>query len=118
MTGSKRDFQKFTKLLGMVSSDQDGEALAAARKATAWLKANNLAWPDVIREPEPSEPVPAIPQHVETAKGLLTHPAAEHCTPFERNFLVGILAFQSLSAKQAELLEKLSEKLENAGKYL
>jgi hypothetical protein len=36
------------KLMGMTFSDQDGEALAAIRKANVMLKKENLSWADVL----------------------------------------------------------------------
>ncbi len=44
----KLDRDKLLKLLALMDSDQDGEALAAARKAAAMVAAAGLRWEDVI----------------------------------------------------------------------
>jgi hypothetical protein len=43
---------RLAKLLGMIGSHHDGEALAAARKAHQCLHQLGLTWRDVIRVPE------------------------------------------------------------------
>lgn len=42
------NYDLFIKVLGLTTSDQEGEALAAIRKANAMLKAHNLTWRDVV----------------------------------------------------------------------
>ncbi len=49
------------KFLGMLGSEHDGEVLAAARKATAALKAANLTWADVILQERPAAGSPQKP---------------------------------------------------------
>ncbi|MBF0497302.1 MAG: hypothetical protein HQK58_12130 [Deltaproteobacteria bacterium] len=39
---------KLGKVLGMLGSAHDGERLAAADRANALLKSNNLTWPDIL----------------------------------------------------------------------
>ena len=40
---------RLAKLLGLIGSIHDAEALAAARKANEFVHLNGLTWPDVIR---------------------------------------------------------------------
>lgn len=52
MTPLDRD--KFLKLLALIDSDQDAEALGAARKAAALIRQSGQAWDDVIVEAAPA----------------------------------------------------------------
>lgn len=47
MAGSL-DKEKFVKLLGLLTSNQDGEVLAAAKKSNEALKAAGLTWSEVF----------------------------------------------------------------------
>ena len=50
------------KLLGMIGSPHDGEALAAARKADALVRRAGLTWPDVLAgRDQPPPQVAAAP---------------------------------------------------------
>jgi len=42
-----RDADRFGKLLGMLGSSHDGERASAAARATEFLHARRLGWPDV-----------------------------------------------------------------------
>jgi hypothetical protein len=62
------DKDRLAKLLSMTSSDQDGEALTAIRKANELLRLNNKSWSDVlgsdapaVEPPRPAPPPPARP---------------------------------------------------------
>ena len=44
------DIERFGKFLGLLGSDHDGERAAAARKATDFLQARKLGWPDVTNQ--------------------------------------------------------------------
>ncbi len=44
MTITEKDFLLFGKLMALTTSDNDGEALAALRKANAILKRGGLTW--------------------------------------------------------------------------
>lgn len=50
------DVARLKKLAGMLGSSHDGEVLAAARKATEFLKSRNLTWADVIAADQPKAP--------------------------------------------------------------
>jgi hypothetical protein len=52
--------ERFLKLLGMTSSSNDGEALAAIRKCNALLAQHKLSWYDVVQQcPSPKKAEPA-----------------------------------------------------------
>lgn len=101
------DFQKLAKLLGMVGSASDGEALNAARKAQALIQDKGVTWFDAFGITETVTPV--LP-HQELARDLLKHKTV--LDTFERNFLVGILGYKNLSEKQASQLETIRLKVE------
>lgn len=46
---SQIDHDRLLKVLGMTGSDQDGEALAALRKAQAIMSAAKVTWSDLIK---------------------------------------------------------------------
>ena len=106
MTLHSSDLQKIAKLLGLVGSDHDAEALAAARKAHQLICEHGMTWNDVFGCKEQSKTGPA---HHDLARELMT--AKTLLTGFERNFLIGIMGHASLSVKQAETLESISAKV-------
>ena len=56
------DRELLEKLLGMIGSPHDGEALAAARKADALVRRAGLTWPDVLAgRDQPPPQVEAAP---------------------------------------------------------
>lgn len=104
------------KLLGLVGSHHDSEALAAARKAHQLVTRNGSTWPEILGlehvEPEP-EPTPPAPPHIALARELLGR-GKSVITNWERNFLIGIMAFKSLKPKQIETLEAVAAKINAA----
>ena len=100
------DLQKLAKLLGMVGSAHDGEALNAARKAQALIQDKGATWFDAFGVGETSAPVPI---HHELVRDLLKQKAI--LDDFERSFLIGILSYKKLSEKQAETLQNIEQKL-------
>jgi len=113
MTIQSSDIQKLAKLLGMIGSNHDGEALAAARKAYEMVERIGTTWPDLLQVPVTVDTVAEQPAHRSEAQRLL-HEGKGVITDFERNFLVGIMTFQTLYPKQVELLEGIKFKV-NAG---
>lgn len=70
---STPDTQKLAKLLGMLGSVHDGEALSAARKAHQLVSRNGATWSDVIIAPGPErDTLPTIEHHV-GRKALVHH---------------------------------------------
>jgi len=110
MSLHETDLQKLTKLCGMLGSAHDGEIVAAARKATALLAARGATWAEAFQVVP--ETVEASPAHYQQARELLAHKAL--LTPFERSFLIGILAHPTLSEKQRVTLEGIARKADAA----
>ena len=100
------DLQKLAKLLGLVGSDHDGEALSAARKAHQFITSKGATWHDAFGVSETVAPAPA---HCNIATDLLRHKT--HLTDFERRFLIGIMAHAKLSPKQTQTLETIQAKV-------
>lgn len=104
------DIALLSKLLGMVGSAHDGEALAAARKADALVKGRGRTWPEVLGLGEAPPPAPEA-EHIALARELLGKGKAI-CTPWEMRFLRGVLAFKTLSAQQRQTLDGIREKVD------
>ena len=107
MSLHNNDLQRLAKLLGMVGSSSDGEALSAARKAQALIQDKGTTWFEALGITETVSPV--LP-HQQQARDLLKHKTV--LDSFERNFLVSILSYKSLSEKQANQLENIKLKVE------
>jgi hypothetical protein len=103
------DLQKLAKLLGMIGSHHDCEALSAARKAHQFITSKGATWHDAFGVAEVAAPSPA---HHNLATDLLRHKA--YLTDFERRFLIGIMAHAKLSPKQAQTLEIIRVKVATA----
>ena len=100
------DLQKLAKLLGMIGSAHDGEALSAARKAHQLITSKGETWHNAFGVSEIAAPSPV---HCSIATDLLRHKA--YMTDFERRFLIGIMAYTKLSPKQVETLEIIRQKV-------
>lgn len=104
-TLSPADRSTVAKLLGLIGSHHDGEALLAARKAHALVRERGATWPDVLGiEPEPE------PDHLALARELLGQ-GKGFITAWEKSFLIGIMAFKTLKPKQLESLEAIHTKV-------
>lgn len=111
---STADRSTIAKLLGLIGSDHDAEALAAARKANELVKARNGTWPEVLGLGEaPPTPPPPEADHVALARDLLGKGRGV-CTRWEMDFLRGVLAFKTLSDQQQRTLNGIREKVEAA----
>lgn len=106
---SPSDRSTLAKLLGLIGSDHDGEALSAARKAHALIRAKGATWGDALG----LDDMPAEPDHVALARELLGKGKAI-CTAWEMRFLRGVLAFKTLSTHQRQTLDGIREKVETA----
>lgn len=104
MTSSDR--VTVAKLLGLIGSAHDAEALAAARKAHELVKARGITWPDLLG----LDAMPPEVEHVALARDLLGK-GRTICTPWELRFLRGILAFKTLSPSQQDTLDGIREKV-------
>jgi len=102
------DRKKLSKLLGLCSSNHDGEVLAAARKADALVRRAGLTWPEVI-EPRACSSV-AGPRTIAEAIRLCAD-NTEVLTRWERGFVAGLATYRKLSERQIEVLDCLVEKV-------
>lgn len=105
------DRTTLSKLLGMIGSAHDGEALAAARKAHQLVTQRGITWPQVLGL-DASPPAPA-PDHLVEARDLLKRGKGV-LTRWERDFLLGIMSHATLKAKQVESLEAIRAKVDAA----
>ena len=109
MNALRTNLQTLSKLLGMLGSNHDGEALSAARKAHELVKRCGATWPEVLQLAEtPNNGAQAV--HRDEAQHLL-HVGKGIITDFERRFLVGIIAFETLSEKQETTLAGIRAKI-------
>ena len=112
-----REIDRFTKILGLLGSDQLGERAAAAAKATAFLSDRSLGWIDVgemLKKPPVviREPVPAAPpkSHQTDARRCLQ--SGIGWKPHEREFLNQMMSQRSRpSEKQEAWLDGLCDRV-------
>lgn len=101
-----------SKLLGLVGSHHDGEALAAARKAHQLVTTAGMTWSEILGVAD-AQPELEI-SHVAIARDLLQR-GRGIITQWERGFLIGVMGFKALKPKQIEMLDTLAAKIEAAG---
>lgn len=103
------DKSTISKLLGMIGSAHDAEALTAARKAHQLVKSRSATWAEVLGiDAMPPSPEP---DHLREARDLLAR-GKGHLTQWERNFLLGIMSHTTLKAKQLESLDAIRAKID------
>jgi len=110
---------KLAKILGMLGSDYDGEIAAAGRRANAMVKRAGLTWDEVITS---SAPIPQQPHRSPRRwrkPGTPSDTAAlcmqwrdEMLTDWEADFCRSIIGRRRLSAKQADVLERITRKVQ------
>ena len=98
---------RLVKLLGMVGSEHDGEALNAARLADKVVREAGLTWANVIgtaRASRDTDPFAIARACIEILQsGLWLKPA-------ERRFLTGLPRFQHPTEKQIDWLNDLLDR--------
>ena len=109
---SSADRSTLAKILGRIGSNYDAEALAAARKADAIVRAKGATWPivlgldaELLTKPEP--------EHLAVARDLLGR-GKGICTDWEMRFLRGVLAFKTLTHHQRQSLDGIRAKVDAA----
>src|SRR5437660_419876 len=114
MTAATLDRGRLAKLLGMLGSSHDGEALAAARQAERLRAEAGLTWTEIVIPRLPAPPKRRNSATVaETVAFLLNH--EEALTEWERDFVRSISRQNYRpSPKQIEVLEPLVEKVRRA----
>lgn len=130
----QRDREKLIKLLGMIGSSADGEALNAARLANRLIQDRKLSWGDVINghaatswpghtqtpwgfswTPPPPRPPPRPPPEPElrnwrtVARMILLH-HVDLINDWELHFLSSISGRAYLTEKQEATLTKIATK--------
>ena len=101
---------KLAKLLGMVGSCHDGEALNAARLADRLVREANLTWPAILGAGAAVEPDEWLPLHAKLADVALSPGHREKLTRWELNFVRSVRGFEEISPKQRKTLRRIYEK--------
>jgi hypothetical protein len=103
--------ERLAKLLGLLSSDHDGEIATAGRMANRLVKSCGMTWVDVIATPAlpppPSAKAKRSPDWPELAQAVLDSGAA---SAWETSFCENLLARwrgRPLSEKQAATLQTI-----------
>ena len=116
MSAAAIDLERLAKLLGMLGSAHDGEALAAARQAERLRAEAGLTWPQIIIRALPS---PRRHHHVETAADAIEFLLDnEHeLTAWERNFARSLKRQRSpISPKQIAILDQILDKVRRSAR--
>jgi hypothetical protein len=109
---------KLAKILGMLGLDYDGEIAAAGRRANAMVKRAGLTWDEVISSSAPIPQQPHRPPRRWRKPGTPSDTAAlclqwsEVLTDWETNFCRSIIGRRRLSAKQADVLARIVDRVE------
>ena len=109
---SSADLSTLAKILGLIGSNHDAEALAAARKAHALVRAKGTTWPTVLGI-DADQPTIPEPIHLTLARDLLGR-GKGICTDWEMRFLRGVLAFKTLTHQQQQSLDGIRAKVDAA----
>ena len=108
MTPSER--RRLVGVLGLLSSEHDGERAAAGLLATRLLKSANVTWEQLLSDNAPArlasaQPRPGLGWRIEVAF-CQRHPTL--LTPWEQRFINSLVACVSLSQKQQAVLSKIA----------
>jgi hypothetical protein len=107
------DRSTISKLLGLIGSHHDAEALVAARKAHQLVTQRGATWPEVLGLATTPPPPPLEPDHLALARDLLKR-GKPILTRWERDFLIGIMPAAILKPRQVESLNAIRAKVEAA----
>jgi hypothetical protein len=93
---SALDRERLARLLGMLGSDHDGEALAAARMAERLRRQAGTTWFEILASPAPAQHGMPMPAAVAGMLGLWE--LHERCclSEWERDFLASAREWQRL----------------------
>ncbi len=96
---------RLIKLLGMIGSEHDGEALNAARLADRLVRENGLTWENIIDLNRPRADLFAVARAcIEILQ------SGVWLKPTERRFLTGLPAFRHPTEKQLSWLNDLLDR--------
>ena len=124
MTPEERE--KLSKVLAMLSSPYDGEAVAAARRAEEMLKTHGLRFADLrpataLPPPPPPDPPPPRPRKPTVpgtnnlkavAAFALVH-APDRLNEWEREFCRSVARQRRISRRQAHVLHRIRGRMLN-----
>lgn len=113
------DARRLALVTDRFGSPHDGERLAALEAAGRILAAGGVSWRELIGavqadDTDDGEPVEA--HHYHQVRELLLE-GRYIVTPWERQFLTGLLGFRTLSDKQQRTLEEIARKVEAAAAW-
>ncbi len=122
MTGRRLDARRLALVTDRFTSPHNGERLAALEAAGRILAAGGATWRSLIdgqgddhastsRVDDVDDGEPVAAPHIDTVKAL-ARAGAEILTPWERDFLTGLLTFRTLSEKQRRTLAEIRAKVE------
>lgn len=102
----KLDRRRLVKVLGMLGSRHDGEALNAARTAHAMLAQSRTRWEDLlgVKPGEEPEPLPQEDGPSPRRKGTFTDPDYP-------DMLKAVLKAKGLDAKSRKRFEEMEDRL-------
>jgi hypothetical protein len=114
---------RLARLLGMVGSDHDGEALNAARLADRMVRESGITWQDVLISPPVASAQPQASstndplRQFETVFDAVNFALmlAPMLTAWEMNFLRSLPSFRRVSEKQLAVLRRLIARAIAAG---
>jgi hypothetical protein len=120
--------EKLAKIAGLLASDQPGEVVAAAAAGTRSLRAAGLTWQDALAPGALAAPPPRAAPRTKRRTKSKSAPAGDWIndvaacqarpdlmTAWERQFLLSLTGFTTLSPKQAAVLARLRERVRVAG---
>lgn len=100
---------RLAKVLGLLGSNSDSEALVAARTAEAIRRQMGATWDELLVAQHRPEPQPSSHDWRVIVAQCLARPAA--LSPWEAKFLRNLRDFPRLSPKQAAVLHRIAERV-------
>ena len=106
---AKSDRAKLAKVLALLGSDREGEALAAARAAARLVKLRGISWRDVVEPPAIEKALPELGTWRQTVARCMERPGSLRA--WEVGFLRDLPAFRRLSTKQRYCLKEIADRV-------
>jgi hypothetical protein len=106
---AKADRAKLAKVLGLLDSDREGEALAAARAAARLVKQRGIGWAQVLEPPPIEKTLPELGTWRQTVARCLERPGS--LRSWEVGFLRDLPGFRRLSGKQRYCLKEIADRV-------
>ena len=117
LSGTER--ARLVKVLGLMSSDHDGERAAAAWQATRLVKSRGLSWDDLISDGlslhrvPPKERMASAAQWMEQVRFILSHERL--LSQWEKAFAISLYGRARITPKQADVLIGVVDRLTAQG---